>query len=90
MWRSTRLTNLIRELDERREESLRNKGKSSLRKERVMAESPMKRKPSNRVPLGLLCENDEECEEDVGQRDDTVEVAMKKQKRARMKMRMMN
>ena len=48
-WRTSELTNLVRKLDERKSEKARSNVQTPLRKQRIAADTPMKRKPSGRV-----------------------------------------
>ena len=61
-WRTSELTNLVRKLDERKSEKGRSNAQTPLRKQRIAADSPMKRKPSGRVPAEFI--NFEEYDED--------------------------
>ena len=57
-WRSEQLTTLIQKLDERHNESLRMASRQPLKKLRVDADSPMKRKPSKAVAVRHISQDD--------------------------------
>ncbi len=58
-WRSNHLTELVKVLDDRHEEKMRSEGKHVLRKRRVMADSPMERKPTKKLKPSVIASDDE-------------------------------
>ena len=71
-WRTNSLTQLIRELDERRDAERLSGAKQGIRLKRVAAESPMKRKPSKKVKRRFINEENlyEEREDNDDEGDD--------------------
>lgn len=53
-WRCVELSNLIAELDDRHKRRMTDEAKQVLRKRRLPAESPMKRKPSKKLKETLV------------------------------------
>ena len=53
-WRCAELDELIEELDKRSEDKASDESKQVLKKRRVVAESPMKRRPSKKLKASLI------------------------------------
>ena len=57
-WRSEEVTRLIRILDERTNAQKIADGKQTLKKTRVLSDSPMKRRPSKKLKTDLIRDDD--------------------------------
>ena len=53
-WRSKQLSDILHDLDRRRETDLQKQSKLVVKKRRIAGESPMKRRPSSRVDPSML------------------------------------